>query len=177
MDFIKDAIKSVCAGWLVGVLVGAVIAFAVYNPTLFEEILKALLLTGLGPGQRADRLLWACPAHVGRAFQVKTTYRQQERVLRKGHPLLFRSSNDSGSVHREWAFVSAPSLQGPSQRLDSQSLAAKRHLHVFAWAVAFECPFLSIKLVCRSENYVSASFEQMGVELTPHLTYVGGLLY
>lgn len=50
MDFIKDAIKSVCAGWLAGVLVGAVIAFAVYNPTLFEVILKALLLIGLGLG-------------------------------------------------------------------------------------------------------------------------------
>lgn len=50
MDFIKDAIKSVCAGWLVGVLVGAVIAFAVYNPTLFEAILKTLLLAGLGLG-------------------------------------------------------------------------------------------------------------------------------
>ena len=33
-----------------GVLVGAVIAFAVYNPTLFEVILKALLLIGLGLG-------------------------------------------------------------------------------------------------------------------------------
>ena len=50
MDFIKDAIKRVCAGWLVGVLVGAVIAFAVYNPTLFEAILTTLLLTGLGLG-------------------------------------------------------------------------------------------------------------------------------
>ena len=35
---------------LVQIALGAVIAFAVYNPTLFEEILKALLLTGLGLG-------------------------------------------------------------------------------------------------------------------------------
>lgn len=50
MDFIKNTIGSACTGWLAGGIVGVVIAFDVYNPVLFEAVLKVMLLTGLGLG-------------------------------------------------------------------------------------------------------------------------------